>query len=75
MLSKPNSQRTNMSKKVLENISGIGKMFNRFLSTIKHGIAKLLYNVLRLPKMDTLSYDVLNFTLRLRTIIYWKYRG
>ena len=64
-----------MNKKVLDNIRGIGKIFNSFLSTFKHRIAKPLYKVLRLPTMDTLSLYVLNFILRLRTIIYWNNRG
>ena len=43
---KPKSLRTNTSKKLLDNIRGIGEMFNRFLSTFKHGITKPLYKVL-----------------------------
>ena len=51
---KPNSLKTNMSRKLLDNIRGIGKMFNWFSSTFKYGIAKLLYKVLRFPMVNTL---------------------
>ena len=52
---KPKSLRANMSKKFPDNIRGIGKMFNRFPSTFKHGIAKPLYKVLCSPTVNTLS--------------------
>ena len=54
MLGKPNSLRTNMSKKMLVNIRGIGKIFNWFPSTFEYGISKILDKVLRLPTMDML---------------------
>ena len=55
MPGKPNSLRTNISKKALDNIRGIGKMFNWFSSTFEYGITKLLGKVLRSTMMDALS--------------------
>ena len=55
MPGKPNSLRTNTSKKVPDNIRSIGEIFNQFPITFKYGIAKPLYKVLRLPMMDILS--------------------
>ena len=55
MLGKPYSLRTNMSKKVPDNIRGIGKIFNLFLITFENRIAKPLYKVLRAPIMNILS--------------------
>ena len=55
MPGKPNSSRTNKSKKVPDNIRGIGKIFNRFRSDFEYGIGKPLAKVLRLPMMDMLS--------------------
>ena len=55
MPGKPDLQRTNMNKKALYNIRGIGYMFNQFPSTFEHGVIKPLYKVLRLPTMDTLN--------------------
>ena len=55
MPSKSNSLRTNTSKKVPNNIRGIGEMLKQFPSMFKYKIAKPLYKVLRSPMMDTLS--------------------
>ena len=72
---KSKSLRTNTSQKVPYNIRGISQMFIWFTSTFQYGIAKPLYKVLRLPTMDTLSKDVLNFIFRLGNISYRKDRG
>ena len=74
MPGKPNLLRTKTSKKATNNIRGIGYVFSQFSSTFKYRIAKLLYKKFRLPTMDMLSQDVLNFILSLRTISYWKDR-
>ena len=55
MPGKLNSQRTNMSKKVAENIRGIGKIFNHFPRTFGYGKSKPLDKVLRLPTMYMIS--------------------
>ena len=55
MAGKPNSVKTNMSKKMLDNIKGIGLIFNWFLCSFKHRMAKPFDKVLRVPIVNTLS--------------------
>ena len=72
MPGKPNSLRTKISKIVLNNVRGIGEIFNQFPSNFKDSIAKSLYKVMKSPTLNMLSLDVLNFVLRLRTISFRK---
>ena len=74
MPGKPNSLRTNISKKEMYNIRGIGHIFNWFPSTLRSGMAKPLNKVLREPTVNMLSLDVLKVIVMLRNISYWKDR-